>query len=188
MKRQLSRDADPGKPCLGSGHLAWPHLASVLRLPFILPLLPNLGTQFRHSPPVALDVPAKQRLQTVQSAWPVELLCQLTCKGQSQTQLHLFSQLVATAQHAQSLPSPPPALTRQFGRILRLHLKVDDLAVAATLRSLDSNCSHFHCRFRVDQASPSASGFLLDSQAQRPFHRTYLSCVRNTILHKHMDP
>lgn len=44
VKRQVSRVADPGKPSLGSGHLAWPYLASVLRLRPLscaLPLLPQ---------------------------------------------------------------------------------------------------------------------------------------------------
>lgn len=71
----------------------------------------SFPTQFRHSLSVALDVTSKQRLQTIQSAWPNELLCQLTCNHQSQSQSKLqpLSRLVATAQHPQSLPSPRPS-------------------------------------------------------------------------------
>lgn len=84
--------------------------------PAAVPLLPVSTPSSDIHLPVALDVTVQQRLQTVRSAWPAELLCQLTCHGQSQTLPPPVSQLVATAQHPQSLPSPPQLALHQFGR------------------------------------------------------------------------
>jgi hypothetical protein len=77
VKRQLSRVADPGKPPLGSGillgHFKRACCGCVL-YPACGPAAPpNLDIHL----PVALDVTTTQRLQTVRSAWPAELLCQL---------------------------------------------------------------------------------------------------------------
>jgi hypothetical protein len=115
----------------------------------------------------------------------------LTCNDQSQSPSQHFSQLVATAQHPQSLPSPPetpvppvqanlraPPKSRQhcFGcntSILRRHCPVPAFCVLI-VGFVSTKPRHPHPASRA-------------KRAQRPFHRTCPSSVVVAALHNYMD-